>query len=215
MTGKEKPGKDQFPEWTKLEIFILREHHKDTAGNPMELNRLCRILKRTRADVAHKANVLGLHQKNEQKGECRSNVAATAIEQQPPPPAQMQTIRQWKAGRRPDLGNIYFRAKWEANYARYLNMLKKLKAIHKWEYEPDTFWFEKIKRGVRSYKPDFKVWDRQGSDPYYIEIKGYLDQKSRTKLKRMAKYYPHIRVDVVSKKEYAEIRKRWADSTWE
>jgi hypothetical protein len=120
-----------------------------------------------------------------------------------PKPSKAATFKQ---GRRPDLGDIYFRSGWEANFARYLNFLIKQKVIYKWEFEPDTFWFNEIKRGVRSYLPDFKVWDTRFSHPYYIEVKGHMDSKSRTKIKRMAKYYPEIRLDVVGKKEYAEIK---------
>ena len=113
-----------------------------------------------------------------------------------------------KQGRREDLDNIFFRSSWEANYARYLNFLKLKGLIYKWEFEPDTFWFEKIKRGVRSYLPDFKIWDSPLSMPYYVEVKGWMDDKSKTKLKRMNKYYPEIRVDVVARKEYNEIKKK-------
>lgn len=113
-----------------------------------------------------------------------------------------------KQGYRADLGDIYFRSGWEANFARYLNFLKKQRAIYKWEFEPDVFWFNAIKRGVRSYLPDFKVWDKSNSEPYYIEVKGYMDSKSKTKIKRMAKYYPHIRLEVVGKKEYLEIKNK-------
>lgn len=84
----------------------------------------------------------------------------------------------------------YYRSRWEANYARYLQVFKEKKQIHDWEHEPKTFWFEKIKRGVRSYLPDFRVW----TDPknyYYVEVKGYWDQRSRTKVKRFKRYYPH------------------------
>jgi len=80
--------------------------------------------------------------------------------------------------------------------------------IYKWEFEPDTFWFESIKRGVRSYLPDFKIWDFEDSEPYYVEVKGWMDDKSKTKLKRMNKYYPHIRVDLVCQKTYQEIKKK-------
>jgi len=111
-------------------------------------------------------------------------------------------------GRRADLGNIFFRSSWEANYARYLNFLMTQGQIYKWEFEPDTFWFEEIKRGVRSYLPDFKLWDSKDSDPYYVEVKGWMDDKSKTKIKRMKKYYPHIRLDVFDSKQYAEIKKK-------
>lgn len=114
-----------------------------------------------------------------------------------------------KGGTRADLG-IYVRSSWEANVARYLNFLIKQKTIFKWEYEPDTFWFENIKRGTRSYTPDFKIWDTENSDPYYWEVKGYMDAKSKTKLKRMAKYYPDVKVVVIGKDEYNDIKKNKA-----
>lgn len=111
-----------------------------------------------------------------------------------------------KGGTRKDLG-LYVRSRWEANIARYLNFLVSKCEIYKWEYEPDTYWFENIKRGTRSYTPDFKIWDKPDSEPYYWEVKGYMDQKSQTKLKRMAKYYPQIKIVVVASNEYKEIKK--------
>lgn len=112
-------------------------------------------------------------------------------------------------GKRADLDNLYVRSSWEANYARYLKFLQSKGEIYKWEYEPDTFWFEKIKRGTRSYLPDFKIWETENSKPYYVEVKGWLDDKSKTKLKRMAKYYPNIKVELFAEKEYKELKK-WA-----
>lgn len=111
-----------------------------------------------------------------------------------------------KGGRRDDLGGMYFRSAWEANYARYLNWLQAKGEIERWEYEPETFWFLAIKRGVRSYKPDFKIWERGNS--YFVEVKGWMDDKSKTKLKRMKKYHPHIRVDVVDARQYASIKSK-------
>lgn len=107
------------------------------------------------------------------------------------------------AGYREDLGPIYFRSRWEANYARYLNWLMANGEIESWEYEPDTFWFEAIKRGVRSYKPDFKI--REKGKTYYVEVKGYMDAKSATKIKRMRIYYPDIELRVIAQKEYRDI----------
>ncbi|EOA3459103.1 hypothetical protein ACH0F8_000589 [Enterococcus hirae] len=111
-----------------------------------------------------------------------------------------------KGGTRKDLG-LYVRSRWEANFARYLNLLTEKGEIAKWEYEPDTFWFENIKRGTRSYTPDFKVWTTDAAKPIYYEVKGYMDKKSQTKLKRMAKYYPEIEIRMVQQKEYKEIEK--------
>lgn len=92
----------------------------------------------------------------------------------------------------------YFKSSWEARYAWYLETLKKNAVIKDWDYEPQTFWFEKIKRGCRSYKPDFKVFRLDGTH-YWIEVKGYMDQKSRTKIKRFNKYYPEEQLNVVDK----------------
>jgi len=93
------------------------------------------------------------------------------------------------------IGNqeIYFRSKWEANYALYLEWLKEQGEIKDWEYEPtpryDFIMQENGKPRVLSlgYLPDFKVTNNDGSF-YLVEIKGY--RQGTLKLKRMAKYYP-------------------------
>lgn len=92
-----------------------------------------------------------------------------------------------KGGFREDL-SCYMRSRWEANYARFLNY----QGIP-WQYEVKTFWFEKIRRGSRSYTPDF--WCPTLGE--YHEVKGWMDQQSQTKLKRMKKYFPEIRVVVI------------------
>lgn len=100
---------------------------------------------------------------------------------------------------------IFFRSSWEANYALYLDFLIKQKQIKEWEYEVDTFWFEKIRRGIRSYKPDFKIYNNNDSIEYH-EVKGWMDNKSKTKLRRMNKYYPKIKLIVIGNKEYSDIK---------
>ena len=100
---------------------------------------------------------------------------------------------------------IYMRSQMEMNFAHYLNYLQDECYIQFWYYEPDTFWFEGIKRGVTNYKPDFKVFMYDGSVMYY-EVKGYMDAKSLTKLKRMKKYHPHITVQVIGTKEFKPIK---------
>ena len=145
----------------------------------------------------------------------------TAIKQAPPVPASAPAAPpksrtgRTKQGWRPDIG-IFTRSSWEANFARYLNWLVSSHGIKEWSYEPETFWFEAIKRGVRSYKPDFKIVPITG-DPYFIELKGYMDPKSKTKLKRMAKYHPNVRVQLVGEVEYRAIARtvRPLIPTWE
>jgi hypothetical protein len=108
-----------------------------------------------------------------------------------------------KSGRRKDLNDRYFRSAWEANYARYLNFLIKNKKIIRWEYEVDVFEFP-IKRGSRAYLPDFKVWITESTFEYH-EVKGYMDQRSATKIKRMGKYHPEIKLLVVDSPIYKGI----------
>ena len=104
-------------------------------------------------------------------------------------------------------GNIFFaRSSWEANIAAYLEFLKQNKEIAAWEHEPETFWFHAIKRGVRSYLPDFRITNNDGSI-YYIEVKGWMDNKSKTKLKRMSKYYPDVVLELIDSKRYNAISK--------
>ncbi len=91
-------------------------------------------------------------------------------------------------GRREDIGGQFFRSRYEANYARFLNY-----SGIQWTYEKKTFWFLNIKRGVRSYTPDFYL---PATDEYH-EVKGWMDAKSKTKLKRMKKYHPDVKIVVV------------------
>lgn len=111
-----------------------------------------------------------------------------------------------RGGRREDLENRYFRSSWEANYARYLNWLVGQGEIKGWEYEVDTFVFHGVTRGAITYTPDFKVTERDGSVVYH-EIKGWMDGPSKTRLKRMAKHYPDVRVIVIGEAEYKAIAK--------
>ena len=113
----------------------------------------------------------------------------------------------WAAGWR-EIGDrrIYFRSRWEANYARYLDWLRARGDIEEWEYEPVTFWFEKIRRGVRSYKPDFRVREKNGAVVFH-EVKGWMDARSRTALKRMAKYYPEETVILIEAASYKSIKR--------
>lgn len=60
--------------------------------------------------------------------------------------------------------------------------------IVSWEYEPQVFTFP-VKRGNRHYTPDFRVWYPNG-DYEWLEVKGYMDDASRIKLRRFALHHP-------------------------
>lgn len=108
-------------------------------------------------------------------------------------------------GKREDLGGLFFRSSWEANYARYQKFLVRHGEIKSWRYEPTEFEFP-VKRGTRFYKPDFEIIENDGSVSYH-EIKGWMDKQSATALKRMAKYYPNVKIVLVDKEAYAAIKK--------
>ena len=102
----------------------------------------------------------------------------------------------------------FYRSGWEANYAYYLELLKNKGQITEWQHEvrEDEFWFLNIKRGVRSYLPDFKITNPDNSIEYH-EVKGRMDAQSKTKIKRMAKYYPKVKLVVIDAKMYKSIEK--------
>lgn len=104
-------------------------------------------------------------------------------------------------------GTVFFRSKWEANYALFLDFLKEQGEIKDWEYETETFFFEKIKLGTRSYRPDFPVINMDDSKEYH-EVKGYMDARSQTKLKRMAKYFPHVKLVLIDRQYYTDMLKK-------
>lgn len=114
----------------------------------------------------------------------------------------------WKAAWR-EVGpqRCYFRSRWEANYARYLEWLRSIGEINSWEHEPHTFWFEGIRRGCVSYLPDFRVVNNDGSVQWH-EVKGWMDARSKTVLKRMAKYHPKEVLIVIREKQYREIARK-------
>lgn len=104
-------------------------------------------------------------------------------------------------------GVMYFRSKWEANYALYLDFLMKRGEIKDWQYEKDVFVFSKIQFGTRCYRPDFKVFTNDGQFEYH-EVKGRMDGRSATKLKRMAKYYPGVKLILIDAPVYNDIKKK-------
>ncbi len=121
-----------------------------------------------------------------------------------------------KCGFRDDL-NLYVRSSWEANYARYLNLLQRMNIVVDWQYEPETFWFEGIKRGTVSYKPDFRIFYKGDPTPEYVEVKGWTTAKDKTKWARMKKYHPHIKLTILNEKAYRSLKDKWSSAIaeWE
>lgn len=103
----------------------------------------------------------------------------------------------WKSGWREIGGKRkYFRSKWEANYARYLELLKEQKQIKEWQHEAKVFWFSGIKRGCVSFLPDFEITELSDKKVYH-EVKGWMDDRSKTKIRRMGIYYPETVLRII------------------
>jgi hypothetical protein len=109
-----------------------------------------------------------------------------------------------RRGKRADLGDIHFRSSWEANVARWLKWRHERNEILLWEFEPQSFTFSGVSRGVVYYLPDFRVTYPDGSVEY-LEVKGYETSKDRTKWSRMRKHYPNVKLRIIGKAEYRKM----------
>lgn len=161
-----------------------------------------------RRAIAEKSKSFWANMSEEERQKQRDKMYHGRVDTAPPKIARGS----WKAGWREIGGKrTYFRSRWEANYARWLQLLKEQGDIVDWEFEPVTFWFDKIKRGVRSYKPDFRVTG--GTSPEAItwhEVKGWMDARSHTTLKRMAKYHPDEIIILVREPSMKKLGKAFA-----
>jgi hypothetical protein len=101
-------------------------------------------------------------------------------------------------------GEYSFRSKMEYNVYLYLKWLEDRGQIANLRYEYYTFWFP-VKGGTTSYKPDFSFYDNEKIAFRYIEVKGYMSAKDRTKARRMKIYYPNIKIEIVDNKAYKAI----------
>ena len=108
-----------------------------------------------------------------------------------------------KEGYRQDL-HKFFRSSMEANYARFLNELGV-----EWEYETERFNFPKgvSSLGITGYVPDFKIY--AGKNPYYVEVKGFVDRHALEKARLVHKYYPYINLYFLTARGYRIIEKHY------
>jgi hypothetical protein len=100
----------------------------------------------------------------------------------------------------------WFRSAWEANLARYLQLLKSHREIIGWKHEPKRFDFP-IKRGNNSYLPDFRVVKKDHLVEWW-ECKGYMTAGGRTKMKRFLKFYPDEKLVLIDKDAYQALAKQ-------
>lgn len=93
---------------------------------------------------------------------------------------------------------FYSKSKREVAYARMLEGRKKSGDIVDWQYEVKTFYFEGERRGPVNYKPDFCILERDGTMSWH-EVKGWMDPKSKSKVKKFKKYFPNEKLYVNGK----------------
>ena len=109
-----------------------------------------------------------------------------------------------KAGIRPDIDpNLYFFSRWEANYARILNLLK-----IKWQFQPKTFNLK-----TQKYTPDFYLLD----EDTYIEIKNFLSDYSAKRDKEFRELNPNIKLKLILRSDYLKLQEQFSPQiqNWE
>jgi hypothetical protein len=109
-----------------------------------------------------------------------------------------------KAGIRPDIDpELYFFSRWEANFARILNLLKV-----KWIFQPRTFNLE-----TQKYTPDFYLPDKDT----YVEIKNFLSAYSANRDREFRKLYPSTKLELILKSDYLKLQEQFSPyiENWE
>lgn len=111
---------------------------------------------------------------------------------------------------------LFVRSSWDANIAAFLQWQKEQGIIKEWEYESETFWFDGVKRGTNSYKPDFRITPINPLEAKIrIEVKAYWTSKDTVKMKRMKKYHPTVPMAIIcNTKTSHEIKSTYPDLDW-
>lgn len=220
-------------EWSAKEDKRLRLFYEAWAGEVIPVEAIASALKRTPSSIRYRASKLGLTEPNRPRAargrkpaEAKRTCAHCGSEFLLRSPSSTQqtcgrscaakrrgqstrgrfTGGRSKVGKRADLEGQFFRSAWEANTARYLNRLIELGKVVRWEYEPEPFFFP-VKRGNKGYLPDFRVWFPNGTYEWW-EVKGYMDDASRIKLKRFALHHTEesLKLRLIDRTAYMAIK---------
>lgn len=223
-------------EWSAKEDNRLRLFYEAWEGDVIPVEQIAAALKRTPAAVKFRANKLGLTQPNRPRagrGRKPARVTRTCpkcgdeFELRTPSSPQQTCGRSCAAklrapgfksrSRMGKYNGQMYRSGWERNIARYLDHQVDQGVVDRWEYECERFPFP-VKRGNKSYLPDFKVWYPDGSYEWW-EVKGYLDDASRIKLKRFALHHPEesMKLKLIDRPAYMKIKADFQDKLegWE
>lgn len=104
------------------------------------------------------------------------------------------------------IGGMYnvFKSSWEVVIAKRLQELVDDGSITYWRYESKHFNFDDVKRGIRSYCPDFEVALNDGS-VLFIEVKGWRMEKSMKRISMFKERYPDVKFYMIDNDEYNKI----------
>lgn len=97
-----------------------------------------------------------------------------------------------------------FKSTWEVEIAKRLQSLLDNGYIYSWDYESKHFNFQDMKRGIRSYCPDFEVV-LADQTCLYIEVKGWKMPTSMKRIEMFRERYPHVKFYLIDDKEYGKI----------
>lgn len=97
-----------------------------------------------------------------------------------------------------------FKSTWEVEIAKRLQILLDNGTICWWGYESKHFDFQDMKRGIRSYCPDFEV-ELIDKTHLYIEVKGWKIPKSMKRIEMFKERYPKVKFYLIDEKEYGKI----------
>lgn len=103
-----------------------------------------------------------------------------------------------------DSKDYTFKSSWEVEVAKRLQALVDNGYILEWQYESKHFDFQDMKRGTRSYCPDFDV-ELIDRTHLYIEVKGWEMPQSMKRIEMFRERYPEVKFYLIDKKEYGKI----------
>lgn len=100
--------------------------------------------------------------------------------------------------------DYYFKSSWEYEFALILERIKNEGFIISWSYEPIRFIFEDVKQGIRSYLPDFVVFNKKG-ESIFFEVKGWKMENGMKRIEMFKERYPNIKLYIIDEREYKKV----------
>ena len=97
-----------------------------------------------------------------------------------------------------------FKSSWEFGFALVLEKLRINGSILSWDYEPTRFIFDDVKVGIRSYLPDFAVFNKRG-ETIFFEVKGWKMNVGMKRIEMFKERFPNIKLHIIDEYEYKKV----------